>query len=449
MLPVHEMVRRGASHAAPGAFAIVVEGPGSTTYTALLGAAEVVARRLAALGVRRGHTVAMVLPRSPDVAAIALGVLIAGGAYAPLPTSAPQPVLLAMLECAKPTVLVAEREGNAWSAASRVVSPEELLAAVEVPQARAGADADVGLDDPAMVLFTSGSTGVPKGVIIPHRAVSNHMLFLARAFPLEAGEGVLARTHLQYVDHIRELFYPWSVGKHAVLAGDEDVVDPARLLSLARRHGVAQLHAVPTVLRPIVDAALSEGRPEAAHGSLRTVFVSGEAVPRQLVDDFHRAWPGAELVNVWGCTEVLGSTYGRIARGDPRVISVGTPTDNVQVSIVDEAGAPVGLGCVGELVIAGANVALGYIGRPDLTAANFSLGGDARGRQYRTGDFARWLPSGEVFLEGRADSQVKIRGQVSSRGHAPVVECYAWVLDPLDPLDDNATSSSTQDVPLT
>mmetsp|Transcript_66443 Transcript_66443/g.210283 ORF Transcript_66443/g.210283 Transcript_66443/m.210283 type:complete len:753 (-) Transcript_66443:1638-3896(-) len=412
LLPVHGMVRRGAARAGSGALAIAQAGAGGTTFGALLGAAEAAARRLAALGVGRGKTVAMLLPRSPDAAAIWLGVLIAGGAYAPLPLSAPPPVVRAMLECAAPVVVVAGADiardaGGAWAAA-RVVSPEELLAAGAEWGGEAGGRSEAGLEDPAMVLFTSGSTGVPKGVIIPHRAVSNHMLFLAKDFPLERGEGVLACIHFQYVGHIQDLFYPWSVGAHAILATDDEVADPARLALLARSQRCSSVNAVPTVLRLIVDAALMQ--PEATAESLRTVFVTGESLPRRLVEDFHRAWPGAELVNMWGCTEALGSTYCRISRGDPGLISIGTPTANVRVSIVDAGGAPVPVDCVGELVVSGANVALGYIGRPDLTAAKFSRsdGGDAR---YLTGDRARWLPTGEVFLEGRADMQVKIRGQ--------------------------------------
>ena len=255
--------------------------------------------------------------------------------------------------------------------------------------------------DPAWILFTSGSSGRPKGVPGTHRGLANRLAWGERAQPFRSGDVALAKTRLGFVDSVVELLAPLAAGVPVVLADEPTAADPARLAQLLADAAVTRLILVPSLLRVLIELA-----PDTLRTSrLRLVSASGEALDAADVRSFQRLLPDCELWNIYGSTEVAAdATAHRLTRHDSGRIPIGRPIDNVSVTLTDPHGRLVPLGAIGEITIAGAGLAPGYLGHADTENHRFT----ARG--YRTGDLGRWRPDGTLEHHGRADRQIKLRG---------------------------------------
>ncbi|HEX4885956.1 MAG TPA: amino acid adenylation domain-containing protein, partial [Casimicrobiaceae bacterium] len=260
----------------------------------------------------------------------------------------------------------------------------------------------------AYVIYTSGSTGQPKGVMVEHAALANHMAWMQRRFPLTAHDRVLQKTPVSADASVWEFHAPLIAGATLVMAEPGAHRIPAEIAAAVREHGITVLQLVPSMLAALLDAPGL-----AACGTLRRLYCGGESL-RGVVARRLRAQCDAELVNLYGPTEAtIDATFHVVGadEGDGP-LPIGRPIDNVDAHVLDPAGAPVPDGVVGELCIAGVAVARGYWGRPGPTAERFVREPwSARdGRMYRTGDLARRRRDGTLEFLGRADRQVKIRG---------------------------------------
>ncbi len=264
------------------------------------------------------------------------------------------------------------------------------------------ADAEPDPSSLAYVLYTSGSTGRPKGVEVPHRAVMNLLAAMRRAPGFDATDCMLAVTTVSFDISVLELFLPLLSGGRVVLAGRDVATEPRRLAALLQRSRCTVMQATPATWRGLLESGWP-GDPE-----LR-ILCGGEAMPRELAD---RLLPRcAALWNLYGPTETtVWSTIHRVSPGTEPV-PVGHAIDNTRTYVVDQRGALVPDGVVGELLIGGLGVARGYRGNPALTAERFFdspfLPAE---RVYRTGDLVRRRRDGALEWLARADSQIKIRG---------------------------------------
>lgn len=259
-------------------------------------------------------------------------------------------------------------------------------------------------DDIAYVMFTSGSTGKPKGASNTHRGIANRLLWGQNAYPLTAQDVVLHKTPANFDVSLWELFWALIAGARLVVAEPGKHSDSAYLIDAINSEGVTVAHFVPSMLR----AFLSD--PGAGScTSLRHVITSGEALTADLRDHFFATVP-AELHNLYGPTEAsVEATYFDCVRGDDDpLVPIGRPIANVTTHLLDGNMLPVPIGVLGELYLGGIGVATGYLNRPELTAERFV--DSAHGRLYRTGDFGRYRPDGNIEYGGRADDQIKIRG---------------------------------------
>ncbi|CAM5354015.1 amino acid adenylation domain-containing protein [Streptomyces abikoensis] len=390
----------------------LVHGAETLTYAELNARANKLARHLAGLGVRPGTVAAVALPRSTELVVALLAVLKAGGAYLPLDIADPAARLRDMLRTAAPVCVVTDRAG---SAALPAGAPPAV--ALDDPAVREALAAHLPTDPgraltpqhPAYVLHTSGSTGAPKGVVVPHSAIDNRLRWMQGRYPLAPGDRVLHKTPAGFDVSVWELFWPLREGATLVVAGPEAHRDPAELVRTIREHGVTVTHFVPSVLQ------LFLAEPGAAGCTgLRHVFSSGEVLPRGTADAFHRLLPGTPLHNLYGPTEAaVDVTHHTCRPGDTGPVPIGRPVWNTRLYILDAAGHPCPPGVPGELHLAGAQLADGYLGRPDLTAERFvddPFAGPGA-RMYRTGDLARWRADGEAEYLGRTDRQVKLHGR--------------------------------------
>ncbi|HEY5906539.1 MAG TPA: amino acid adenylation domain-containing protein, partial [Vicinamibacteria bacterium] len=257
-----------------------------------------------------------------------------------------------------------------------------------------------GPDDPAWVSFTSGSTGVPKGVAIEHASALNFICWGKSAFDPGLLQRTLFSTSLNFDLAVFECFVPLAVGAGVV------IVDNA--LETGRSAPEATLiNTVPSVMKTLVEAG---GVP----GSVRLVNLAGEPLRRELVERIFTTTQAEAVCNLYGPSETTTySTWVRMRRGEAFAPHIGGPIANTQVYILNEKLEPAPVGVVGELYIGGAGVARGYLNRPELTAERFvpaPFGERAGQRMYKTGDLGRWLPGGKVEFLGRNDFQVKVRG---------------------------------------
>jgi amino acid adenylation domain-containing protein len=383
------------------------------TYERMWQEAGAFAAMLQAHGVERGKVVAVCAERSVQLPVALLGVLRAGAAYCPLDPEQPMQRLRHMVEQARPAVIVTApdfedlvTEAARWAGCAIVVLGEggELgFAAAGAPPA----EREFDREDPAYVIFTSGSSGRPKGVVVPHRGVVNRLLWMQDAFGLDAGDTVLQKTPYGFDVSVWELFWPLIAGAREHLAAPDGHRDPRYLTETIAGERVTTVHFVPSMLTLFLEDPLAAECP-----SLRRVILSGEALPGPLALRGLETLAPARLFNLYGPTEAsIDVTWWECAPQPPSApVPIGRPIANVDVYVLDGAGDRVPAGEPGELCIGGVQVAAGYANEPRLTAERFVEVLGIEGRVYRTGDLARWRDDGMLDYLGRIDQQVKVNG---------------------------------------
>ena len=402
---ITQLFEREAARA-PGAIALV-DADGELTYDELNRGASRLARHLRDRGVVPGDTVGIYLERSRDTIVVMLAVLKAGGAYVPLDPALPPDRISTLIARAGIRTVVTRR-------ASAVIDFGRHIGVVSIDSergeiARCSDESLDGAPDPASrayVLFTSGSTGEPKPVAAPHRAIVR-LAYGMPEIPLGPGSRVLHAAPLAFDASTFEIWGPLIRGGTIVLAAN-DLFTPRELEDIIRTHGVTVLWLTASLFNLIIDE-----RPEAlAHA--RFVITGGEALSVSHVERALALLPSTTLVNGYGPTEaVTFSTYHLIARDRRRgsSIPIGRPLANTRVYVLDGDHQPMPEGFPGEIWIGGDGLADGYLGDSILTAERFQPDPFVlQGRMYRTGDLGRYLEDGTLEFLGRTDAQIKIRG---------------------------------------
>ena len=382
----------------------------TVSYAELDHRANQIARALIAWGIPAEVPVGVYLPRSADAYIAILGILKAGHPYMPLDVSQPAARLRRLVaDCGCGQILTRRDLAHALPETT-----EAIL--VDADSAIWSGSRDMPLaptpgSELAYVIYTSGSTGDPKGVMGTHRGCMNRFEWMYRGWPFRTGEVCCQKTALGFVDSIWEMFGPLLAGVTVVIADDDDVLDPARLLALLVEAGVTRLVLVPTLLSALLDHApdLGAGLPRLRHWT-----TSGEYLSADLAARFGQACPGAVLLNLYGSSEVAADATWHEVREphDNQPVPIGRPISNTQIYILDSHFNPVPIGVKGQIYVGGDCLAAGYWRRPDLTAERFVPNPFdlESSRLFATGDLGRFLADGNVEYLGRLDHQVKIRG---------------------------------------
>ncbi|QNP61754.1 non-ribosomal peptide synthetase [Streptomyces genisteinicus] len=391
----------------------VVDGGARTSYAALRARAESLARVLAERGAGPGSVVAVAVPRSAAAVAALLAVAGTGAAFLPLDDGHPAGRLRRMLADSGARTVVATEDSLARLPHADGVTPV-LLGRDEIPARPAEPappPAPVDAGTAAYLMYTSGSTGSPKGVTVTHRALISQLRWTAEHFGFGPGDRTLHQYGAGFDPALQEVFVPLLTGGTVVVAEPGGQRDPGYLAGLIRDEQVTTVDLVPS----LYTALLAEDVPgEPWWPSLRRAFSGGEALPAELARRWHDR-TSVPLFNVYGPTETVIQVTS--ARADPAApgrgtVPVGRPADNTRLYVLDRHLRPVDPGEAGELHIAGAQLAQGYHGLAALTASRFvadPFGGPGE-RMYRTGDLVRHDEDGVLTYLGRTDQQIKIRG---------------------------------------
>lgn len=393
-------------------------GDGQVSYRRLLEEAERIAGGLRASGIKPGDAVGVHGDRSLDAVKSIVGVVLAGGIYVPLSPQWPRARLEEVVEQAGIAALV-DCTGRGVDCGGGTVLPLSTL--VSTAERHAGDDGR-GPDDCLYVLFTSGSSGRPKGVLVPHRGVVR-LVFDRALHPIDPGMGVAHAAPLTFDASTMEIWLPLLTG--GVVCGfTKEEILTAQAFRAAR--GNRDLHIC--FFTYALFEALTAQDPAALAGIAR-LYVGGEVVQPATVRKM-LATPGVgTLINVYGPTETtVYATFHEIGAADAAgdIIPIGRPIARTSAHVLDEDRKPVAAGAEGELYLGGDGVALGYLGDTGLTAERFiddPLAGSGRtgGRLYRTGDRVRQRQDGAIEYLGRIDDQIKLRGHRIEPGEIEAV----------------------------
>ena len=407
---LHQLFEARAARAGD-ATALVFERAGATeawlSYRQLERRSRRLAGLLRVLGVGPEARVGVCLERGPELMIALLAVHQAGGAYLPLEPALPAERLGRLLADSRARVVLTQER---WQRKLGGFQGDVVLADRRPASREPAAAARVHPDHPAYVIYTSGSTGAPKGVIVSHRAIVNHVLWMLSALPFSNSDRVLHKTPIGFDAAACEIWAPLAAGARLILARPDGHRDAGYLAAATRRFGVSVLHVVPYQLGLLLDQP-DFGRCRA----LARVDCGGETLGPELVERFRRRLPEVELVNVYGPTEAtIHAAYGHLRDADRhRAVPIGRPIRGARVHLLGRRSSLVATGGAGRMHIGGAGLARGYLERPAATAERFvpdPFVSSPGHRLYDSGDLARHLPDGRLLFLGRADRQIKLRG---------------------------------------
>ncbi len=377
------------------------------TYAQVESRTNQLARALQEVGIQRSDRVAFILPRGPKTVLLLIAILKAGAAYVPLDSESPPTRIAECLEDAEPQLVVVSdaKAVIGFSLKAKVVSLDALLAEADRQEIVSFNSTSIGVlpSDLAYIIFTSGTTGRPKGVPIAHESLSNYV---------SGNQEVCMRV--ERTDRVLQAFSPASDGHHEevwptlmagatlVVASSREVHSGTDLTVFLNEHAVTIVSCAPTLMSLV----------ESDVPSIRRILFGAENLPATLVSRWWRH--DREIINTYGPTEAtVGTTYGVCTPNDP--ITIGRPLPNYYCYVLDESQGQVSDGQEGELAIAGISVSAGYFRRDELNVGRFLSNpyanpGERNDVMYRTGDRVRRDPSGNLVWLGRIDAQVKIRG---------------------------------------
>ena len=414
----------------------VVSGGESLGYGRLEEVSNRLARLLRAAGCRRGDRVGLLVPKSLAAIAGILGIYKADAVFVPLDPAGPAPRLARILRACESRFVLAEGKvvdllgellragvpppdlGLGWMGSPEELEGRDLPARFtrdDLARCPAGrlARANRG-EDAAHILFTSGSTGEPKGVVIRHANVVPFVEWATRHFGITSDDRLSGHSPLHFDLSTFDIFGAFAAGAELHLVAPELNLLPNRLADFIRRSELTQWFSVPSVLNYM--AKLDVVRPH-DFPALRRLLWCGEVFPTPALVHWMKRLPHVAFTNLYGPTEAtIASSYYAVPRcpDDERApVPIGTACEGEELLVLGKDGSPVGPGEVGDLYVAGVGLSPGYWRDPERTQAAFLPRPGAPppfDRMYRTGDLARTDERGLVYLLGRTDSQIKSRG---------------------------------------
>ncbi|WP_027571532.1 non-ribosomal peptide synthetase [Bradyrhizobium sp. WSM1743] len=399
----------------------VSDGRASLSYRELARRSQAAARWLASEGVGAESVVALLAERGPDLLAAMIAVQRVGAAFLNLDPDQPPARLTTILGSSCARLLLTGRAQSAMAEALleplveriQVARLEDAIAPGANESARALRRAASSL---AYLVYTSGSSGTPKGVMIEQRGLSNHLASLISELGLSARDVIAQTAPQSFVISVWQFLAGPMVGARVHVCGNAIVQDPILLAREIEREGITVLEIVPSLLRVILDR-MDEAPMLSAFSKLRLLISTGEPLPVDLCRAWFARCPKVPLINAYGASECSDDVSLHRLTKAPAIaagnVPVGAPLPNTQLYVLDANLQPQPIGVAGELCIGGAGIGRGYVNDPAQSRQRFlpdPFSRQAGSRLYRTGDLARRRADGTIECLGRADQQVKVRG---------------------------------------
>ena len=372
-------------------------------------------------GLKKGEIIGVCLERSLEMVISLMGILKAGGIYLPMEPTDPIKRLDFIIKDASPAYIISQVKWKQSVPDSNIqvifldtISQEISKEKVSHP------GISIGLDHPIYLMYTSGSTGQPKGVLLPHRGVLNTILWLKNLFVRDGDNRFLQNTPFTFDISVWEIFLPLISGFELIIAKPGGHMDSAYMVHLIRKKEITILQLVPSMLRAIL-----EDPDSGSITSLKEVICCGEVLPADIKNKFYTLF-NCRLSNLYGPTEasIFASCYHCEKSPQTGGIPIGKPVSNTKIYILDKLLRPTPIGITGDLYISGEGLAIRYHNREELTNERFVPNPfDANGgsRMYKSGDLARFLPNGDIEFLGRNDFQLKIQGHRIETGEIEVL----------------------------
>jgi len=354
--------------------------------------------------IKQADIIALAVDRSPEMLMALVAIMKSGAAYVPVDPLYPQKRIEYVLQDSSARILITSKKykGRFASSAKELLIEDIFAKLSSYPKENIKTSANG--NDLAYILYTSGSTGNPKGVQIEHHSLVNFLFSMQKRPGIKPGDSLLAITTISFDIAGLELYLPLISGAELVIADTESAKDGRVLLDMIEGQNISMMQATPSTWRMMIEAGWEKKL------SLK-ILCGGEALPKDLADKLIAR--SSSLWNMYGPTETtIWSAVKQISASDES-ITIGRPIDNTQLFILDDYLKPLPEGSVGEIYIGGDGVARGYLNRPDLTNERFADNPfhDFAGKKiYRTGDLGKFVDGGEVQCLGRIDHQVKIHG---------------------------------------
>ena len=403
--PFDERARSNPEHLA------VISPARNLSYGELKTRAYHLAHQLQLSGAMPNRLIAVVMEKGWEQVVAVLGVLYSGAAYLPIDPSLPAERIRHIFEQTDATLVLTQPHLDQkinWPCDIRRIIIDDEIPQEETPTLQL---TDVSVDDLAYVIYTSGSTGMPKGVMIDHRGAVNTILDINRRFNLSSADRVIALSALNFDLSVFDIFGTLAAGATIVVPSQHGAKDPSHWLESIRQNSVSVWNSVPALAGMLVEHA--ETHEKELPNTLRLIMLSGDWIPLALASRLKTQLPNAQLISLGGATEAsIWSIFYPIEKIMPdwKSIPYGKALSNQQFHVLDSALRPRPVWTPGELYIGGIGLAKGYWRDNDKTTASFIHHPETGERLYKTGDWGRLLPDGNIEFLGREDCQVKIQG---------------------------------------
>jgi len=427
--PVHERFSEQALHGPENP--AVVDAWGQWSYGELERYSNQLAGHLRLKGIQPGDVIAIYGHRSAGLVLSLLGILKAGAAFLILDPIYPIARLIKIRQTVQPAgLLLLEAVGEAGGKVNEIINDYRFKCQLIISRSKTALEKSLsGLpstapavsvkpEDMAYLIFTSGTTGEPKGIIGTHEPLSHFMDWHTRMFGLKESDRFSMLSGLSHDPLLRDIFTPLWLGAKLCIPKQEEILIPERFRYWMREQGVTVSHMTPALSQVLTEGFRETNPGEETLSALQHIFFGGDVLNGENVKRTRRVAPGVECVNFYGTTEtpqamgyhVVGTNAGD---GFDRCIPLGRGIEGAQLLILNPAGRLTGIGELGEIYVRSPYLARGYLNDNDLTDAKYienpytNAAGD---RYYRTGDLGRYMPDGAVMFYGRRDRQLKVRG---------------------------------------
>lgn len=362
------------------------------------------------------RAVVVFLPKSAASVVSFMGALASGNAYVPVDYKTPTTRLIVMLEKLNPLLIITDSDGRALLGEQYADIICEYTDIVSTAPDYAAIRQKLGLvidTDPAYIMFTSGSTGVPKGVTISHRGIENYAFWLIKDFEIDENSCLGLQSGFHFDNSVFDMYTSFITGAKLVIIPETLFMYPPQLMEFMKEKKVTCVFWVPTVMINVANSGALEGidLPD-----LKTITFAGEVMPNKQLNIWRKHLPNRKYANLYGPTEItVDCTFYVVDRefADDEPLPIGYPVPNTKILLINEEGKEAARGEKGELCVIGCGVALGYWNDPETTAKVFvqnPLNTKYPELMYKTGDLAYIAEDGLIMYSGRKDYQIKLRG---------------------------------------